>query len=275
MPSSPAPDLAAAARAVRFAELHVSGRPLVMANAWDTGSAKILAHLGYEALATTSSGFANSLGRHDGGVTRDEAIAHGAALAAATPLPVSADLEHCFAADPAGVAETVGLAARSGLAGCSVEDWDREEFLYDPGLARERVAAAAEAAHAGPVRLVLTARAENHIRGVDDLDDTLARLQAYVAAGADVVFAPGIETAEQIARVVEAVDVPVNVLVRPGVPPLPELAELGVARVSVGGGFALVAYSALRAAGRQLLESGTYDWAQDAATAQEVRSAFD
>jgi 2-methylisocitrate lyase-like PEP mutase family enzyme len=275
--SSPVePDLAVAAdRAAQFAELHRPGTPLIMANAWDVGSARILAHVGYGALATTSSGFANSLGRHDGGVTRDEAIAHGAALAAATPLPVSADLEHCFAASPDGVAETVALAATSGLAGCSVEDWHREErILYDLPLARDRVAAAAQAAHAGPVHLVLTARAENHIRGVDDIDDTLARLRAYAAAGADVVFAPGIATAEQITRVVDAVDVPVNVLVGSGAPPIAELADLGVARVSVGGGFALVAYAALAAAAGDLLESGTYGWAKDGTAARELRAAF-
>jgi 2-methylisocitrate lyase-like PEP mutase family enzyme len=273
----PPPDLAAAAeRAVRFAELHRAGTPLLMANAWDIGSAKILAHLGYQALATTSSGFANSLGRNDGGVTRDEAIAHGAALAAATLFPVSADLEHCFASSPEGAAETVALAAASGLAGCSIEDWDRDDrTLYDAGLARDRVAAAAEAAHAGPVRLVLTARAENLIRGVDDLDDTIARLQAYAAAGADVVFAPGVASAEQIGRLVEAVDVPVSVLVRAGMPRVAELAELGVARVSVGGAFALAAYGALAAAANELLSDGTYGYFDGVVAAVPLRSAFD
>ena len=170
----------------------------------------------------------------------------------------------------------VTLAGTTGLAGLSIEDWNpQERVIYDPQLARDRVAAAAEAAHAGPVRLVLTARAENHIRGVDDLDDTIARLQAFQAAGADVVFAPGITTAEQITRVVDAVDVPVNVLVRPGVPPIGELAELGVARVSVGGGFALTAYGALAAAARELLEQGTYGYWEVAGTATKLRAAFD
>ena len=270
-------DLAAAAeRATRFGELHRTDTPLLLANAWDVGSAKILAHLGYAALATTSAGFANSLGRHDGGVTRDEAIAHGAELSAATPLPVSADLEHGFATSPADVAETVALAAASGLAGCSIEDWDPDEkAIYDVGLARERVAAAAESAHVGPVRLVLTARAENHFRRIDDLDDTIARLQAYTAAGADVVYAPAISTAEQITRVVESVDVPVNVLVFPGVPSIAELAEIGVARVSVGSGFALAAHGALAAAARELLEQGTYGFWEGAATATKLRAAFD
>jgi 2-methylisocitrate lyase-like PEP mutase family enzyme len=277
MPSPPEPDLvAAAARAVRFAELHRAGTPLLMANAWDVGSAKILAHLQYEALATTSSGFANSLGRHDGGVTRDEAIAHGAELARSTPLPVSADLENGYATSPDEVAATVASAAASGLAGCSIEDWAPDQrAIYDRDLARDRVAAAAAAAHAGPVRLVLTARAENHIRGVDDLDDTIDRLLAYASVGADVVFAPGVATPEQIRRVVDAVDVPVNVLVRPGVPPISELAELGVARISVGGGFALTAFGALAVAARELQERGTYGFWETAAVAVPLRAAFD
>jgi 2-methylisocitrate lyase-like PEP mutase family enzyme len=277
MPSPPQPDLdVAAERANRFAELHRAGTPLLMANAWDAGSAKILAHLGYAALATTSAGFANALGRHDGGVTRDEAIAHGADLAAATALPVSADLEHGFAMSPEDVAATVSLAAASGLAGCSIEDWDpATQSIYDHGLARDRIAAAAEAAHAGPVRLVLTARAENHFRRVDNLDDTITRLQAYAAAGADVVYAPGIVSTEQISRVVDSVEVPVNVVVFPGVPPIAELAELGVARVSVGSGFALAAHGALATAARELLEQGTYGFWEGAATATKLRAAFD
>jgi 2-methylisocitrate lyase-like PEP mutase family enzyme len=277
MSSLPEPDLAVAAeRATHFAELHRPGTPLLMANAWDVGSAKILAHLGYAALATTSSGFANSLGRHDGGVTRDEAIAHCADLAEATPLPVSADFEHGFAHSPEDVADNVAAASTTGLAGLSIEDWNPDaKEIYDAGLARDRVAAAAEAAHAGPVHLVLTARAENHIRGVDELDDTIARLQAYQAAGADVVFAPGITTAELITRIVDAVELPVNVLVLPGVPPVAELAELGVARVSVGGGFALTAYGALATAARELLEQGTYGYWEVAATGTKLRAAFD
>jgi 2-methylisocitrate lyase-like PEP mutase family enzyme len=189
---------------------------------------------------------------------------------------VSADLENGYATSPDEVAATVSLAATSGLAGCSIEDWAGDErAIYDRGLARDRVAAAADAARAGPVRLVLTARSENHIRGVDDLDDTIARLQAFAAVGADVVYAPGITTPEQIRRVVDAVDVPVNVLVVPGVPPIAELAELGVARVSVGGGFALTALGALAAAARELQEDGTYGFWETAATAVPLRAAFD
>jgi len=165
-------------KANRFMELHRPGDPLLMPNAWDLGSAAVLASLGFDALATTSSGHAATLGRLDGGVTRDEALEHASTLARGTDVPVSADLENAFADDPTGVAETIGLAVQAGLAGCSVEDYSGAEGarIYDLGLARDRVAAAVEAAHAGPVKLVLTARAENLIRGRDDLADTIARL---------------------------------------------------------------------------------------------------
>lgn len=266
----------AAGKAGHFAELHRSHTPLLMANAWDAGSAKILAYLGFHALATTSAGFANSLGRHDGGVSRDEAVAHGALLAAATPLPVSADLENGYADAPEEVAATVTLAASSGLAGCSIEDWDpRSNTFYATGFAAERITAAAEAAHAGPERLVLTARADNHFHGVDDLDDTIARLQAYQAAGADVLYAPAIKSRHDIERVVRSVDRPVNVLVFPGVPPIAELGELGVARVSVGSGFSLAAFGALGAAARELLEQGTYGFWEQAGTGMRLKPAFD
>ena len=166
-------------KAQRFLALHRPGEPLLMPNPWDLGSARLLASLGFEALATTSSGFAATLGRNDGSVTRDEALVNAAVIVAATDLPVSADLENAYADDPAGAAETMRLAIEVGLAGASIEDFAEEPGIYDIGQATERVAAAAEAAHAGPVRLVLTARAENFIRGNPDLADTIARLQAY------------------------------------------------------------------------------------------------
>lgn len=256
-----------------FLALHDGPEPLLLANAWDVGTAKALAFLGFRALATTSSGHAASLGRDDGGITRDEALAHAATLAGATELPVSADLEDCFADDPAGAAETVRRAARTGLAGCSIEDWSRtRHVINDLDLATEKVAAAAGAAHAGG--LVLTARAENHIHGVDDLDDTITRLQAYQQAGADVLYAPGLTDADDIARVVESVQRPLNVLARPGVPPVAELGRLGVRRVSVGGAFALVAYGALAAAATELLEEGTYGYWATAGRADALRGAF-
>ena len=189
-------------KASRFLALHRPGEPLLLPNPWDAGSAKILASLGYQALATTSSGHAATLGRLDGSVSRDEAIAHAAEIVAATPLPVSADLENGFADYPEGVAETIELALGAGLAGCSVEDYGGDEpAIYDIALATERVAAAAEVAHGGGVHLVLTGRAENFIRGNPDLGDTIERLQAYQEAGADVLYAPGLSTAEEIRQV--------------------------------------------------------------------------
>jgi 2-methylisocitrate lyase-like PEP mutase family enzyme len=218
-------------KAERFLRLHRRGDPLLMPNAWDVGSAGLLAALGFQALATTSSGHAAALGRMDGSVTREEALAHAAALANASELPVSADLEDCFADDPEGVADTIAKACGTGLAGCSIEDYAREsETIYELGLARERVVAAAETAHSGRVRLVLTARAENHIRGRQDLGDTIARLQAYQEAGADVLYAPGLTDAQDIRHVVESVDRPVNVLARPGAPSTRGCRSAGLSR---------------------------------------------
>jgi len=249
-------------KAVRFLELHRPGNPLLLPNPWDQGSARLLASLGFQALATTSSGFAATLGRLDGAVSRDEALAHAAAVVAATDIPVSADLENCYADDPAGVARTVVLAVEAGLAGCSVEDFTgrADEPIYDIRLAAERVAAAAEAAHAGPVHLVLTARAENHLHGRQDLADTIARLQAYQAAGADVLYAPGLKSLADIRQVVSAVDRPVNVVAGAGAPPVSDLAEAGVSRVSVGGAFAFAALGALVDAASELRDKGTYGY---------------
>ena len=264
-------------KAERFLALHHGDRPLLMPNPWDRGSAALLASLGFEALATTSSGFAATLGRLDGAVTRDEAISHAQWLAEGTDLPVSADLENCFAHDPAGVAETVRLAVGAGLAGCSVEDYAKrdEDPIYDQALAAERVAAAAEAAHSGPVHLVLTARAENYLRGKPYLADTIARLQSYQEAGADVLFAPGVTKPEKIAELVASVDRPVNVLALPGTPPVAELAAMGVRRISVGGAFAFCALDALAHAARELREHGSYGyWDRVKSGAAAARAAF-
>ncbi len=264
-------------RARRFLELHRGETPLLLANAWDRGSAKLLASLGFQALATTSSGFAATLGRLDGGVTRDEAIAHAAEIVAASELPVSADLENCFAEDPAGVAETIALALQAGLAGCSIEDYstDDDAPIYELAAATERVAAAAEAAHAGPVDLVLTARAENYLHGRPDLDDTIERLRAYGRAGADVLYAPGLTDLRDIRRVVESVEQPVNVLALAAAPPVRELAAVGVKRVSVGGGFAFAALGAVVAAAGELRDEGTYGYWKDVKSgARAARSAF-
>jgi 2-methylisocitrate lyase-like PEP mutase family enzyme len=261
----------------RFLALHVSGSPLLMPNAWDLGSAKLLEWLGFEAIATTSSGFAATLGRLDGDVTRDEAIEHSRAMASATDVPVSADLENCFADEPAGVAETVRLALDAGVAGCSVEDFtrNRDDPIYDLGLAKERVAAAAEAAHGGTKRLALTARAENFLHGRPDLADTIMRLQAYQEAGADVLFAPGVVAPDDVRTMVTSVDRPVSVLPAPGAPTIPELAAAGVARISVGGGFAYVALGAVVQAAAELREQGTLGfWDVAGPGRQAARSAF-
>jgi 2-methylisocitrate lyase-like PEP mutase family enzyme len=264
-------------RAERFLKLHQGERPLLLPNPWDAGSAKLLASLGFEALATTSSGSAATLGRLDGALTREEAIACTAAIVEATDLPVSADLENGFADDAAGVAETIALGLDAGLAGASIEDYagSGEAPIYEIDHAAERVAAAAEAAHGGPVRLVLTARAENHLRGVDDLADTIARLQAYQEAGADVLYAPGLTRLEDIRELVSSVDLPVNVLAFPGVPTVSELADAGVRRISVGGAFAFAALGATVEAAKELMEQGTYGYFERTGLGLQVaRPAF-
>jgi len=208
-------------KAERFLQLHHGPGPLLIPNPWDAGSARLLEWLGFAALATTSSGFAATLGRLDGSVTREEALGHAAAICAAVTVPVSADLENGFSDSPEGVAETVRLATATGLAGCSVEDATGRDGdpVYDRALAVDRVAAAAEAAHAGPGRLVLTARAENYLHGRPDLADTIARLQAYAEAGADVLYAPGLTSLADVREVVRSVDRPVNVLALGSGPP--------------------------------------------------------
>jgi 2-methylisocitrate lyase-like PEP mutase family enzyme len=257
-----------------FLKLHVPGDPLLIPNPWDAGSARILAHLGFRALATTSSGFAASLGRLDYTVTRSEALRHAADIVAATDLPVSADMENGFADEPAEVAAFVGEAIGTGLAGCSIEDSTGrpDDPIYAHRLAAERIAAVAEVA-AG--RLVITARAENYLYGRADLADTIARLQAYQEAGADVLYAPGLRAAADIRAVVSSVDRPVNVLAMTGAPPVAEFASLGVARISVGGAFAFAAVSALVSAAEELKTQGTYGYAAQSARGREfVAEAF-
>jgi len=258
-------------RTEEFRALHVPGRPLLIPNPWDVGSARLLASLGFSALATTSSGFAMTLGRFDGSVTRDEALEHAATIVRSVGIPVSADLENCFADDPAGVAATVRAAAETGLAGCSVEDWGGSE-IYPIELAAERVRAAVESADG---ELVLTARAENHLHGKDDLADTIARLQAYQQAGADVLYAPGLTRIADIRTVVAELDRPVNVLAMPSAPQVSELAAAGVARVSVGGSFAFATLGALVAAARELREQGTYSYSSLARDGRDaINGAF-
>jgi 2-methylisocitrate lyase-like PEP mutase family enzyme len=267
--------VAAEDRRARFRALHEREQLFVMPNPWDVGSARLLESRGFEALATTSAGFAWSLGKRDQHVTRDELIAHVANLAVATSLPLNVDSERCYPDDPGGVAQTVALLAEAGAAGCSIEDYDPAvEAIDDVGVAAERVALAAQAAHALPEPIVLTARAENHIRGVDDLDDTVARLVAYREAGADVLYAPGLSDIGQIARVVEAVGVPVNVLALPSGPTVRELASVGVRRVSTGGALARAAYAALLAGAQELRDHGTSEYAARAVSSAELQSAL-
>ena len=253
----------------RFRELHEQGI-FVMPNPWDVGSAKLLASMGFEALATTSAGFAWSLGRLDQNVSRDELVAHVEAIAAATPLPLNVDSENCFPDAQGGIAETVRLLEQAGAAGCSIEDYDpAADRILDLEQAAERVATAAAAS-----QLVLTARAENHLHGVDDLDDTIARLVAYRDAGADVVYAPGLAQPDAIRRVVDEVGVPVNVLALPNGPNVDELAAAGVRRVSTGGALARSAYGALLTAAAELRDGGTSRYSESGAPAAALRDAF-
>jgi 2-methylisocitrate lyase-like PEP mutase family enzyme len=264
-------------KATLFLSLHHGATPLLLPNPWDAGSARLLTSLGFDALATTSSGFAATLGRLDGTVTRDEALSHARTIVEATDLPVSADLENGFADDPASVAETVRLAIATGLSGCSIEDSTGrpESPIYDLDHATERVAAAARVAHAGEVHLVLTARAENHLHGRHDLADTINRLRHYGEAGADVLYAPGVTRLEDIRQIVDSVDRPLNVLALPAAPPVAELAAAGVSRISVGGAFAFAALGAVVRASRELLDEGTYRfWEQAGPGATAARAAF-
>jgi 2-methylisocitrate lyase-like PEP mutase family enzyme len=266
-------------QAARFKALHEGPEPLLIPNAWDGGSARLLASMGFKAIATTSSGFAASIGRLDGTAVDDEALTNAAAIVkGAGEVPVSADLEHGFGDEPSVVRMTILNGLSVGLSGCSIEDWSGGGSggqIYDQKLAAERIAAAASMAHRGPVVMVLTARAENHIRGRDDLADTIARLQAYQEAGADVLYAPGLVKLEDIRSVVTSVDRPVNVLALPNGPTVAELAEAGVRRISVGGAFAFAAYGALIEAARELLEEGTYGfWERTKIGRAAVQDAF-
>lgn len=244
-------------KAEAFRSLHESGT-FVIPNAWDAGSARMLAALGFAALATTSSGHAFTLGRRDGGTTLDDVVGHVGLLDAATDLPVSVDLENGHGPRPEDAAGAVRRVAAAGAVGGSIEDWDPDGRLYSPGEATERVAAAVEAARGLDVPFTLTARAENHLRGNPDLDDTIARLRAYEDAGADVLYAPGLRTLEEVRAVCEAVSAPVNVLARPGMT-VADLAAAGVRRISVGGSLANAAYAAAAEAATRIRDEGSFD----------------
>jgi 2-methylisocitrate lyase-like PEP mutase family enzyme len=243
-------------KAEKFRALH-EGEPFLIPNPWDAGSARILEALGFEALATTSGGFAMTLGRLDGDVTLDEVVAHTRSLAEASDLPVSVDLENGYGAAPEDAARAVTRAAEAGAVGGSIEDFDREAGIYELGHATERVAAAAEAARALDFPFTFTARAENHIRRNPDLDDTIARLKAYEEAGADVLYAPGLANGEDIRRVSETTSKPLNVLAFPPLT-MTEIVDAGAQRVSVGSQLAWVAVGALARAAEEIRDTGEF-----------------
>lgn len=259
-------------RRARFADLHKSGC-FVMPNAWDVGSARVLASLGFDAIATTSAGHAASLGRMDQQVTFDELLDHVRLLVTAVDLPVSVDAERCFADDASGVADNVERIGETGAAGFSIEDYDPNTGIDPVDVAAERVAAAAEVARSAG--MTLTARAENHFYGIDDIEDTIARLSAYRDAGADVVYAPWLVDLGGIRRVVAETGAPVNVLARPDTPGVARLREAGVRRISTGGALAMAAYGALAAAARELLDAGTTTYMEGSLSLEDRRAAFD
>jgi 2-methylisocitrate lyase-like PEP mutase family enzyme len=243
-------------KAAAFQALH-AGEVFVIPNPWDPGSARVLAALGFKALATTSSGFAFTLGRLDGRATLDEVVAHAGAVDGATDLPVSVDLENGYGSDPESVALAIRRVAEAGAVGASIEDYDPAGTIYDLGHAVERVAAAVRASRGLGFPFMLTARAENHIRGNPDLEDTIARLRAFEDAGADVLYAPGLRTATEVRAVCEAVAKPVNVLAVPGLS-LADLAAAGARRVSVGGSLTWVAAKAMADAAEAIRDQGDF-----------------
>jgi 2-methylisocitrate lyase-like PEP mutase family enzyme len=266
-------------RAYTFRELHARDGAFIIPNPWDAGSARILARLGFKALATTSAGFAFSLGRRDNTVACHAMLDHVATIAAATDLPVSADLESGYADTPEGVAETFAIAASTGIVGASIEDatGDPDHPLFEIAFAAERVRAAAETVHALPFPFTLTARAENFLVGRKDLGDAIQRLQAYQAAGADVLYAPGLTNRDDIATLVKFVDRPVNVVM--GLAgarfSLAELGALGVKRVSIGSALARAAFGAFIEAAKEMREHGTFAFADRAIGYGELGAMFD
>lgn len=264
-------------KAQTFRALHEREGAFVIPNPWDIGSARLFEALGFEALATTSSGFAYSLGRRDGQVSREEKLAHCRALCEASSLPVSADLEKCFSDDPKEAAETIALGAEVGLVGGSIEDatGDPTKPIYDFNHAVERVAAAAQVAKSLDTPFVLTARAENFLHGRRDMDDTIRRLQAFEAAGADVLYAPGPATLDEAREITSALTRPVNMLVTPmkGVT-VADLAQAGVKRISIGGAMMRAVIGTLVRGSRQMLDEGRFDWGADMMPTPEINELF-
>ena len=261
-----------------FRALHERAGAFIIPNPWDVGSARLLAHLGFEALATTSMGYAFSVGRQDNTIDRHETMAHASAIASATDLPVSADLENGFGDAPETVAETIRLAAVAGVVGGSIEDATGrpEHPIYEREQAVERVRAAVAAARALPFAFTLTARAENYLHGRPDLKDTIERLQSYQEAGADVLYAPGLASKDDIVAVVSSVDRPVNVVMglRGVQLSLADLAAIGVRRVSVGSALCRTALGAFLRAAREMREHGTFAFAAEAVSPREISTIF-
>lgn len=261
-----------------FRALHERDHAFIIPNPWNPGTARLLAHMGFEALATTSMGYAFSIGRLDGSLNRQETLDHAAAIVAATDLPVSADLENGFGDAPEAAAETIRLAGAAGLVGGSIEDatGSSEQPIYERRHAAERVRAAVEAARALPFTFTLTARAENYLHGRPDIKDTIARLQDCQEAGADVLYAPGLASKEDIAAVVRSVDRPVNVVMglRGVQLSLAELSKMGVKRISVGSSLARAALGAFLRAANEMREQGTFNFAADAANPRDISAIF-
>lgn len=261
-----------------FRALHQRKNTFLIPNPWDIGSTRLLTEAGFEALATTSAGAAWSIGKPDGGMTRDETLAHCRGLVAATRLPFNADLENCFAHDPAGVAETIRLAAATGLAGASIEDssGDKAKPIYDFDHAVERVRAGVEANAKLACPMLITARAENLLHGRKDMADTIKRLQAFEAVGADVLYAPGLATLDDIAAVIAAVKRPVNVLMGSWAPDLTfaQLEAAGARRISVGGGLARAAYGEMLRAATAMKEAGTFAYIKAAPPAPHINAVM-
>jgi len=267
-----------AEKAETFRSLHEREGAFIIPNPWDVGTARLLAHLGFEALATTSAGYAFSAGRPDNSIGRDAMMKHVEAIASATDLPVSADLENGFGDSPEAVAETIRRAAETGLVGGSIEDmsFDKNDPIYELEFAAERIRAAVEVVRTLSFRFTLTARAENYLVGRPDLDDTIRRLQAYQEAGADVLYAPGLRTREDIRSVVESVDRPLNVIMGlQGVQlNVKELSEIGVKRISIGSALSRAALGAFLTAAKEMQSQGTFTFAENAVAYREVNEIF-
>jgi 2-methylisocitrate lyase-like PEP mutase family enzyme len=263
-------------KGIAFRALHERDTAFIIPNPWDIGTARLLAYLGFDALATTSAGYAYSIGQRDNTVGREKMIAHIRDIVSATDLPVSADLENGFGDDPETAAETIRLGAEAGLVGGSIEDstTTRDDHIYELEHAAERVRAAAEVVRSLGFPFVLTARAENYLFGRRDLDNTIKRLQAYQEAGANVLYAPGLGSKDEIAAVVSSLDRPVNVLAGSGLS-LAELSEIGVKRISVGSGLARAAFGAFLRAAREMKEQGTFSFADEAVSFRDISMMFE